>query len=57
MDMHGNIDSSLIASVLKHSYGDNASTVLTVEYLAPQPSAAEVPGGVSVSASDKEIVY
>lgn len=53
----GKINSSLISSVLERTYGGDASAVPTAEYLAPQPSAAEVPVGVSVSASNKDIVY
>jgi len=56
-DMLGNVNSSLIASVLKRTYGGDASTIPTVEYLAPQPSATEAPAGVKVSVTDKEIVY
>jgi len=56
-DMLGNVNSSLIASVLKCTYGGDASTIPTVEYLAPQPSASEAPAGVKVSVTDKEIVY
>ncbi|KAE9399788.1 fatty acid synthase [Gymnopus androsaceus JB14] len=56
-DMLGNVNSSLIASVLKRTYGGDASTIPPLNIFAPQPSASEAPAGVKVSVTDKEIVY
>ncbi|KAJ3783459.1 fatty acid synthase [Lentinula aff. detonsa] len=56
-DLLGNINSSLIQKVLQQNYGGDASTIPSIDFLAPQPRAARVPGGVKVSTTDKEIIY
>ncbi|KAL4066936.1 hypothetical protein J3A83DRAFT_4165578 [Scleroderma citrinum] len=56
-DLLGNITSQLVERLLEHSYEGDVDRIPTVDYLAPEPEAIDVPDDVEVKESSDSITY